>query len=55
MNKLKTILLGTTIAAGSTLAFAGADAGVDITSAYIYRGATVSDEVKRTTYIERIH
>lgn len=42
---MKSLVIGTVIAAGSTLAFAGADAGVDVASAYIFRGATVSDEV----------
>jgi hypothetical protein len=45
MIHMKKIVMATVLAASSSIAFAGADAGADVVSAYIFRGATVNDEV----------
>jgi len=52
MNKLKALLIGATVAASSSVAIAGASAGFDVVSAYIFRGGTVNDEVNVQPYLD---
>ena len=44
MNKVKAIIMGSVIAA-SGAAFAGGSYGLDVSSGYLFRGATLSDDV----------
>jgi len=44
MNKVKAIIMGSVIAASSA-AFAGGSYGLDVSSGYLFRGATLGDDV----------
>ena len=51
----KIVLVATVLIAGVAVTFAGeanASAGLDVMSAYVFRGATVSDEVSFQPYVE---